>query len=225
MILRVIGLVTSIALFSCLAEGHTGHTIGNGGGDPELELVEIWGSLSRKLAPCAHPAALCALNEAQRERVAELIRMRNRLQHIPAFDPARLYTASGEAKTHEEILAIALDLLQSQSCEDILATPLDTAKLAAHLNLLQYFKVFEMPAGEFIVKAFANSVTVTKGENSVNLSPLIEARLGAPVENIGHIAADFKRGRFEIRGRFNGSEVLALVEPSLNPGGVTLFIQ
>lgn len=231
MIIRVIAVLSSIGLLFCLAlsgipgEAAIGHTIKNGGGDGELEFIEIWGTLARTLTPCLHPESPCRLNAEEREQLRSLIQVRGKLSRTPPIDAAILYNAAGEPKSSVEILAIAIEALQNHSCETLAALKLDSKKLAAGLIGIQFFKVFPMPAGDFVVQCVGHQITISKGEKSVNLTSLIETRLGAFVSKISFLASDFKRGKIEVRGRINGSEVIIVVDASLDPKTTFLFLQ
>ena len=231
MIIRVIAVLSSIGLLFCLAlsgipaGAAIGHTIRNGGGDGELEFIEIWETLARTLTRCVHPDSPCRLSSGEREQLRSLIQLRTKMNRPPSIDTALLYNAAGEPKDSVEILAVAIEALQNQSCEQLATHKLDSSKLAADLISIQFFKVFSMPAGDFVVKSVGNQITIAKGEKSVNLTSLIEPRLGAPIIKIGYLASDFKRGKIEVRGRINGAEVICVIDASLDPKTVFLFLQ
>ncbi len=231
MIIRVIGLVRNIAVGLCLALSPApswaaiGHTIKNGGGDVELEFVETWATLIRTLSPCLHPAAPCGLDESGREQLRSLVELRKQVKMVPPFDSAVLYDGAGHGKGREELLVIALELLRAQSCDNLLAPPVDFSKLAAAVFTIQYFRVFAVPAGDFVVSGVANQITITGGGRQLNLTSLIEARLGAPIVEAVNFGSDLKRGKIEVHAKINGSQVLIVVGASLEPTTTFIFFQ
>lgn len=229
---RIIYSVAITVLWGCLGPslsfaGKIGHTINNAGGTAELAFREVWDRLPERLNICLNIFNPCALTEPERVALQSLLQLREqRFPHVEfsegfaqadtlLISRADLYQQDGKTvRTSSELLTVALASLQTQSCEQILTTPLGPERRFEIAHAMTQIKSFyrlneaNQPAALVLTQAPQDRLVLHTVNASLDLSRLLAQRLALKPEttfNIQGLGLSPSASHLEIRGEIKFS--------------------